>query len=63
MNNKELKVLQASVDQLQKQLNAVYNAITTLSIDDEKSRRELKEQNSQRWTDAYQKAKDSAARD
>ena len=58
--NTETKILQASLDQLQKQLNAIYTHMLCDSIPDDTTRRDLKLKTSMEWSAIYDKAKKDA---
>jgi len=57
MTTIETKVLQASLDQLQKQLNAIYTHMLCDSIPDDTTRKALKLKTSMEWTASYAEAK------
>ena len=63
MTNTDIKILQASLDQLQKQMNAIYTHALCNSIPDDTKRKELKLKTSMEWTAAYEEAKRKAASD
>jgi hypothetical protein len=61
MESTQLKVLQASLDQLQRQLNAIYGETAFGEIDDPEVRKRLKAEASAGWTETYNEAKAKAA--
>jgi hypothetical protein len=60
MKESDIPVIQASLDQLQRQLNAIYTQLLFDSVPDSEERTKLKAATSAEWTAAYQKAKDTA---
>lgn len=61
MQNTEIKILQASLDQLQRQLNAIYTHMLCDCIPDDDKRKDLKLKTSMEWTATYEEAKAKAA--
>ena len=60
MNEKELKVLQASLDNLHVKLTTVYGVLLTANIPAGLESEEIKTDLWKSWSDSYQKAKDDA---
>jgi len=61
LKNPEIKILQASLDQIQKQLNAVHASLLFDRIPGAKERKELKLKNNKAWSNKYSEAKKAAS--
>lgn len=61
MKESDIRVMQASLDQLQKQLNVIYAYLKFDDTPDEEARKKLKMECCADWTNQYEEAKKRAA--